>query len=79
MDNKIIIDLDLLKTILDQESKKLVGKVMKRFEISENKEEIKKAVKELLYEQMRDLNDFFIKGKLLIDFTKSKEGESHGK
>lgn len=33
----------------------LVGKCMKRFELSEDKEEIKKAVKELIYESTRDL------------------------
>lgn len=78
MENKIILDLNLLKFILDQESKKLVGKVMKRFELSDDKEQIKKEVKELLYESFRDLNDFFVNGKILFkiknkDELKSKE------
>ena len=72
MDNKISIDLDLLKILLDQHAKRLVGKVMKRFELSENKEEIKKQAKEIIYEEMRDLNEFFCKGKLLLDFQNRK-------
>jgi len=68
MNNKITIDLDLLKILLDQESKRLVGKVMKRFDLSEDKNIIKSQVKEILYEEMRDLHTFFINGKLLIDF-----------
>jgi len=73
MENKITIDLDLLKILLDQHAKKLVGKVMKRFEISDNKEEIKKQAKEIIYEEMRDLNEFFCKGKMLLEFN-SKGG-----
>ena len=67
MDNKILLDLDALKVILNQESKKIVGKIMKRFELSDDKEQIKKEVKELLYESFRDLNDFFINGKIVFD------------
>ena len=51
----IIIDESLLKYILDQQSKNIVGKCMKRFELSTNKEEIKVQIKELLYEFSRDL------------------------
>ena len=74
MENKISIDLDLLKILLDQHAKRLVGRVMKRFEISEDKEEIKKQVKEIIYEEMRDLVLFFTNGKLLLDFNR-KEGD----
>lgn len=55
--NKVIIDLDLLKSILESESRKCVGKVCKRFELSDDKDTIKKEVKEVLYEQGRDLYD----------------------
>ena len=72
MKNKILLDLDALKVILNQESKKIVGKIMKRFELSDDKEQIKKEVKELLYESFRDLNDFFINGKIVFD-VQSKE------
>jgi protein associated with RNAse G/E len=63
---KIELDLDLLKIIMNQESKKLVGTCMKRFEISDNKEEIKKQVKELIYESFRNLSDFFENGQILF-------------
>jgi hypothetical protein len=57
MDKTILIDEQLLKFLLTQASQKVVGKCMKRFELSDNKEEIKKQVKELLYESFRDLAD----------------------
>jgi hypothetical protein len=63
---EITIDLDLLKTIMDSESKKLVGKVCKRFEVCEDKDQIKKEVKELIYEFGRDLKDFFTNGQILF-------------
>jgi hypothetical protein len=57
MSEKVEIDLNLLKEILDREARKNVGKMMKRFEILDDKNEIKKEVKELLYEMNRDLYD----------------------
>jgi hypothetical protein len=69
---QITIDLDLLKIILNSESKKLVGQVCKRFEICDDKELIKSQIKELLYEKFRDLSDFFENGQILFT-TKSKE------
>lgn len=79
MENKIILDLELFKIILDQEAKKLTGKTMKRFELTNDKEEIKKQVKELQYEFFRDLYDILKTGKVILDFTKRKEGEQDGK
>ena len=46
-----------LKTIFDKESSKIVGKVMRRFEILENLVAIKHDTKELIYEGRRDLRD----------------------
>lgn len=72
MDNELKITEKNLNAIFDQESKKTVGKACKRFEIPiETKKEkgekiifneseliqIKKQVKELLYEALRDLRD----------------------
>jgi len=52
-----------LLTYLDQvfsaEFPKLVGKVMKRFEILEDKEYLKKEIKELIYESSREMQDIF--------------------
>lgn len=59
MDNKIILDLDLFKNILEEEVKKLTGITMKRFELSDNKEDIKKQVKEVQYEWARNFYDRF--------------------
>jgi hypothetical protein len=60
MDRTILLDEQLLKFLLTQASQKTVGKCMKRFELSQDKEEIKKQIKELLYESYRDLSDSII-------------------
>jgi len=57
MENKIILEENMLKYILDQEAKNIVGKICKRFELSSNLSEIKIQVKELLYEHARDLKN----------------------
>jgi len=67
MEKLILIDEQLLKYLIMQESQKIVGKCMKRFEIHDDKNEIKKEIKELLYECYRDLGD------LIINCSKSKE------
>jgi hypothetical protein len=65
--NKIVLDLNLFKIILDQEAKKLVGRVCKRFEISDDKEVIKRESKELIYETFRDIFDTLTTGKFLFE------------
>ena len=71
MENKINISENLLNQIFQQESSKLVGKCLKRFEISDNKDEIKKQVREILYEGLRDIKDYLITyGKDSINLTK---------
>ena len=77
MENKIILDLNLFKIILDQEVKKLTGKTMKRFELSEDKELIKKEVKEIQYEWARDFYDILKTGKILFEFQ-SKDNTKKG-
>jgi len=67
MDNKLKISEETLNFICEQEAKKIVGKVCKRFELSDNKDEIKTQVKELLYEFVRDLRDIIrVNGKEAI-------------
>ena len=74
MDNRLKISEEALNYIIDQESKKIVGKCMKRFELSENKDEIKAQVKELLYEFMRDLRDMIrVNGKESIKLTRKEQ------
>lgn len=80
MENKVIIDLDLLKTILEKQSKVLTGKTMKRFEIAKDIDEAKKQVKEIQYEWCRDLYDSIknlCKGEnaIFIKFDKPSKGE----
>ena len=54
------ISEDYLKELLDYVSRSLVGKLLKRFEIIDNKEIIKNESKELVYEQFRELRDLII-------------------
>jgi len=66
----------LFDVVIDDEIKKLVGTVMKRFEISEDKEVIKSQTKELIYEWGRNLKGIIKTGKVIFDITnqlKSKE------
>ncbi|MFH0805972.1 MAG: hypothetical protein V1901_03805 [Patescibacteria group bacterium] len=60
MESKIILKEGLINYVFDQQASSIVGKVCKRFELSDNKDEIKKQVKELLYEFMRDLKKLLI-------------------
>ena len=60
MDIRIKIDESLLRQIFDQESKKIVGICMKRFEIHNNPTDQKKAIKEVLYESLRNILDIII-------------------
>lgn len=51
--------LSYLDQVLSFEASKLVGKTLKRFEIINNNDLLKKEVKELVYESFRDLRDIF--------------------
>lgn len=53
--DKYTISKEYLDSVTDSWVNALVGKIMKRFEILNNKEDIKKSVKELIYENIRDL------------------------
>jgi hypothetical protein len=72
MDIKIILTEGLLNTIFDQESKKIVGKCMKRFELTDDKELIKREIKELLYECLRDIKDILLLNKESIKLTRKE-------
>ena len=67
-----------LKEIMKMNSEKIVGRVLKRMEIHDNMKAMKSEIKELLYEQLRDLHDaIYASGKGLISrtFTFNKQGE----
>jgi len=73
MEIKVIISESLLNYIFQQESQKLVGKCMKRFELSDDKEEIKKQIKEILYEGLRDIKDIIVlNGKEAVKLTRKE-------
>jgi len=78
MNSKITLTESFIHNLFQNESSKICGKCMKRFELSDNKEEIKKQIRELIYEFMRDLRDnIIVCGKESIHLTniesKSKE------
>jgi len=54
------IEEDYLKELLDYAGKALVGKILKRFEIIDNRDIIKTDTKELVYEEFRQLRDLVI-------------------
>ena len=63
-ENKIQSEKELLLTYLDtvftKEFTKLVGKLLKRVEILEDKEYLKREIKELIYESSREMRDIFL-------------------
>ena len=54
---KYEISEQFLEEAIEKSSRSLVGKACKRFEILKDKESIKSAVKELIYEQFRNLKE----------------------
>ena len=74
---------ELMEYIVNNESKKTVGVVCKRFELAtKNKEHLstaevealKSQVKELIYEAYRNMRDFMQTGKIALEFKqKGKE------
>jgi len=77
----MILSKDELDNIIQLSSKKLVGKAMKRFEIIQDQPTLKKNIKELIYENYRDLKDLLDASSVghnvsIFDFkTKCKEKE----
>lgn len=57
---QISIPLKSLDELIVIQSKKMVGKTLKRLEISDDKEIQKAQIKEVIYESMRDLLDYII-------------------
>ena len=73
MNNNIL--QNLFDYIFKQEIVKLVGKCMKRFEISDDKEAIKSNIKELIYEFGRDVEDMVKAGKVTIKLMKESQSK----
>ena len=73
MDNKLKISEETLNAIIDQEARKAVGIIMKRYEFIEDKEVLKKEIKEILYESFRNVRDIIrVTGKEAINLTIQK-------
>ena len=53
--DKYVVSKKYLDDICSKWASALSGKMMKRFELTDDKELIKKEIKELLYENVRDL------------------------
>lgn len=57
---EIKITRELLEKLISLESNKTVGILMKRFEIIDDKETLKKELKEQIYESYRNMRDLII-------------------
>jgi hypothetical protein len=76
MKNKIVMDENLLHKIFEDESKRIVGTCLKRFETHSNPEEQKRAIKDVLYENLRVLRDMIIAyGKEAINLTNESQSK----
>ena len=63
---------DQLNEIVDYCSRAACGKILKRFEIIDNKDTLKKEVKELLYEEYRTLKSLLKASGEGLSFTQFK-------
>ena len=64
--------LTYLEEVLSVIAPKLVGKIMKRFEIIDDKTILKKETKELIYETFRELQDIFYAYSQGLEITQFK-------
>ena len=74
MENKkeIIISEEFLNEAITQSSKRLVGVILRRFEVLEDKDAIKSAVKELIYEQYRQFREILNSYSFGVKFVTKK-------
>ena len=54
---QLTFPIEAFEEVLKLQSSKTVGKVLKRIEITDNKEIMKSQIRELIYESFRDLGD----------------------
>ena len=80
MSNSQVLSIksEYLEELIKYVGSSLVGKLLKRFEILDDKTAIKKASKELIYEEMRHFRDLIIAHNKGIDIAvfKFSRGES---
>ena len=68
-----VISKAYLEELLINNSKALVGQIMKRFEIFDDKEIIKKSVKELIYENQRKIQTLIASFSCGVEFVVPKK------
>lgn len=76
--NTITLTEDYLQQVIDNVSASLVGKLLKRFEIIENKSILKSEARELIYEEFRHLRDILLAYEVGLEisiFKFKKDGE----
>lgn len=81
MDTRLKLTEETLNQIVDQEARKTVGIALKRFELIEDKEILKKELKEVIYESFRNIRDMVrAVGKEAIHITITNErNDKNGK
>jgi hypothetical protein len=63
------LSTEYLQELFDYEGKSLVGKILKRFEIIDEKEVLKREIKEIIYEEIRQIRNLLLAGGRGLDQT----------
>ena len=66
---------EYLDELIDYIGRSLCGKVMKRFEIIDEKEVLKNMVKETIYEELRHLKDLIFSANFGLEITQFHFGK----
>ena len=64
--NNINLSTNNVIKIFQVRSAKMVGIIMKRFEAIENRDDLKRVVKELIHEQLREIRDLILENKTIF-------------
>lgn len=77
---EIIISKEFLENLSSSSSRTLVGKILKRVDICQSKEELKNHLKEIIYEHYRDFEtnlECYSKGygKIRIEYNAKEQGK----
>ena len=70
------ISKEHLEKVINVSSRALVGRVMKRFEIFNNKDDIKRSLKELIYENYRETQALIESFSFGVEFKTRESKES---
>jgi len=67
--SELKISSDYLQELIDYCGRSLAGKLLKRFEIIEDRNVLKSEAKELIYEQFRQMRDLIVAHAKGLDIT----------